>query len=225
MQTAAASAHLLRKTVEIFMTTLMKMIVLCLGLVIGLATGPATAQSRYVYGVQPGDTLRIEVLEDESLNRTVLVPPDGRIALPLAGSVRVSGRSVESIQAMLVRALRKNFAEAPNVFVSIASVIEPEEKEPETFPVFVLGEANTTGRIDVEHGTTILQVFSLMNGFTDFAATKRIQLRRKDPIGGERIYTLNYNLIQKGVSRNGLVHVRQDDVIVIPQRRLFEFLK
>jgi len=34
------------------------------------------------YQIRPGDTLRIEVLEDASLNRTVLVAPDGRITIP-----------------------------------------------------------------------------------------------------------------------------------------------
>ena len=50
-----------------------------------LSANPGHAQDGY--RIRPGDTLRIEVLEDESLNRAALVAPDGRITLPLAGSV------------------------------------------------------------------------------------------------------------------------------------------
>ena len=39
------------------------------------------------YRIQPGDQLAITVLEDDSLNRTVLVLPDGRISVPLAGGL------------------------------------------------------------------------------------------------------------------------------------------
>ena len=49
------------------------------------ATG-AFAQSGYQ--IRTGDTLQIEVLEDPSLNRSVLVLPDGTISFPFAGSVR-----------------------------------------------------------------------------------------------------------------------------------------
>ena len=54
------------------------------------ATG-AFAQSGYQ--IRTGDTLQIEVLEDPSLNRSVLVLPDGTISLPFAGSIRAAGRT------------------------------------------------------------------------------------------------------------------------------------
>ena len=44
------------------------------------------------YQLQPGDILRVEVIEDPTLNRDVLIAPDGRFAFPLAGSVQAGGR-------------------------------------------------------------------------------------------------------------------------------------
>ena len=52
---------------------------------------PAEAQG---YSIRPGDRLRIEVLEDDSLNRSVLVAPDGRISVPLVGTVVAGGRTL-----------------------------------------------------------------------------------------------------------------------------------
>ncbi|MEL6681421.1 MAG: polysaccharide biosynthesis/export family protein [Pseudomonadota bacterium] len=167
------------------------------------------------YRVQPGDTLRIEVVEDTSLNRTLLVSPDGRISLPGAGALRVNGLTIEQIQSALMRRLAPSFVNPPNVFVDIQA-LAPEEEDPVT-AIFVVGEANNVGRIELEPGTTLIQAFAQFGGFTNFAAVKRIQLRR-----GAEIYTIDYNKILDGSSRNGSVRMREGDVIVIPQRRLFE---
>ncbi|MEL6838760.1 MAG: polysaccharide biosynthesis/export family protein [Pseudomonadota bacterium] len=167
------------------------------------------------YRVQPGDTLRVEVVEDTSLNRTLLVSPDGRIALPGAGALRVNGLTIEQIQSALAQRLAPGFVNPPNVFVDIQA-LAPEEEDPVT-AIFVVGEANNVGRIELEPGTTLLQAFAQFGGFTNFAAVKRIQLRR-----GAEIYNIDYNKILDGSSRNGSVRMREGDVIVIPQRKLFE---
>ena len=92
---------------------------LLLGLVACIA--PAVAQG---YKVQPGDTLQIEVLEDPTLNRSALVAPDGRISLPLAGSIQASGLSIDGISAAIASQLASNFAAPPHVFVGLAQLAE-----------------------------------------------------------------------------------------------------
>jgi polysaccharide export outer membrane protein len=183
---------------------------------------PATAQDGYE--LRRGDVLRIEVVEDAGLNRTALIAPDGRITIPLAGSVQASGRTVEAVQADLVRQLADDFAAPPTVFVSIERLAEVRPSTggggaaaPATISVFVMGEAARPGKLDVEPGTTVLQAFALMGGFTKFAADRRVQLRR-----GDEIYLLDYDAIEAGTSRIGSTVLAEGDVIVIPQRRLFE---
>ena len=191
-----------------------------------LTPAPDGASAQDSYRIRPGDVLRIEVLEDPSLNRETLVLPDGRVSVPLAGSVRVAGRSVEQVQAALTSALASNFAARPNVFVGLSRLVEPEERaeiEAPTLDVYIVGEASRPGKITVEPGTTLLQLFAQMGGFNSFAATKRVQLRRTDPATGrEVVYRLNYDAIERGTSPNGTVAVADGDVIVVPQRGLFE---
>jgi polysaccharide export outer membrane protein len=192
----------------------------------GLAPRPALAQDGY--GIQPGDTLSIEVIEDPGLNRTVLVGPDGRITLPLAGAVQAGGRTVEEVMTDLQDRLAPNFAAPPNVFVGLASIAEEElpptvEEEDPTIDVYVVGEAASPGLLTVAPGTTVLQIFAQMGGFSPFAATRRIQLRRIDPVSGqETVYALDYEAIERGASRAGVAELADGDVIVVPQRRLFE---
>ena len=180
------------------------------------------------YRIRAGDVLRIEVIEDSSLNRSVLVSPDGRITVPLAGAVQAAGRPVEAIQADLAAQLASNFAATPSVFVSVERLVEARPSTPRapvpdpTIDVYVLGEAGNTGKLTVDPETTVLQLFAQMGGFSNFAATSRIQLRRADRSGAETVYILDYDAIEAGLSPNGTSRLQDGDVIIVPQRRLFE---
>lgn len=184
-----------------------------------LATG-ATAQGSYK--IRTGDTLQIEVLEDAKLNRTALVLPDGNISFPLVGSIRAAGRSVGQVQASLASALASNFASSPNVFVTVGEVAERRgvargPVAPITDGVFVMGEIRNPGKIEVSRNTTVLQAIAQAGGLTRFAAGKRIQVRHYDPTtGGFSIYRYNY------YTNKGDRVLVKGDVIVVPQRKLFE---
>ena len=183
-----------------------------------LAAPLAYAQSAG-YRIQPGDQLAITVLEDETLNRTTLVLPDGSISVPLAGTVNAAGRSVDAVESAIADRLASNFAVRPSVFVSVTSVSETGL----TFPIYVVGQVGEPGMREVEAGTTLLQAIALAGGLDRFAATKRIQLRRTDPsTGQERLYIFNYNAVERGGAIQSMITMREGDVIVVPERHLFE---
>lgn len=173
------------------------------------------------YTIKPGDQLRIEVLEDEGLNRNALVLPDGSISFPLVGNVPAAGRSVSQVQADLVTGLRGNFATAPNVFVSVGALAEPKPARPTTaapgMNVYILGEINGPGRLEVTPGTTMLQLIAEAGGLTRFAAGKRIELHR-----GDTVYPFNYRNPGSASSIKASTPLAPGDVVVVPQRRLFE---
>ena len=182
----------------------------------------ATAQG---YRISPGDILRIEVVEDEALNRTVLVAPDGRISVPFAGSVRAAGRTVEAVQQILVVRQTDNIAAPPTVFVGLEQLaqVDDVEVEPEVISVFMLGEVGQPGLVEMEPGATVLQAFAQMGGVSAFAATKRVQLRRTDPkTGVQTVYALDYDAITRGATANATLELQDGDVILVPTRRLFE---
>ena len=182
-----------------------------------LAAPLAYAQSAG-YRIQPGDQLAVTVLEDDTLDRQVLVLPDGRISVPLAGSVRAAGQTVESVEKAIADRLASNFAVRPSVFVSVTGVAE----EGPTFPIYVIGQVNTPGQVEVEAGTTLLQAIALSGGLDRFAAAKRIQLRRTNSTGQERLYLFNFNAVERGAAIQSMITMREGDVIVVPERRLFE---
>lgn len=176
------------------------------------------------YRIRPGDVLRIEVLEDQSLNRDALVLPDGSVTVPLIGSVRASGRNVSTIRDSIASALAPNFATAPTVFVTVSAIAEPTEPEDgPTIDVYVMGEVATPGKTAVDPGTNLLQLIAQTGGFSRFAATKRIQLRRMDRKTGQPlVYTFNYRAVERGVAPVNTIVLQAGDIVVVPERRLFE---
>ena len=186
-----------------------------------LSTG-AFAQSSYQ--IRSGDSLQIEVLEDPALNRTVLVLPDGSINFPLVGTIPAAGRSVSDVRSDLSAALASKFAAAPNVFVGVGTLAEIAPRASAaaaTISVYAMGEVTSPGKADVAPGTTVLQFLAQAGGFTRFAAQKRVQLRRTAKGGVEQIYLFNYD----GTGTSGIAgstRLQSGDVIVVPQRKLFE---
>lgn len=194
----------------------MRQVLLAL-LTLVLAAPMALAQAAG-YRIQPGDVLSVTVLEDETLNRQALVLPDGRISVPLAGTVRASNQTVESVEKIIADRLASNFAVRPNVFVSVTTVNE----DGLTFPIYVLGRVSDPGLREVETGTNLLQAVALAGGLDRFAATKRIQLRRRGADGQEQIFVFNYKAVERGAAIESMITMREGDVILVPERRLFE---
>ena len=174
------------------------------------------------YRVRAGDVLQIEVLEDATLNRTAIVLPDGQISLPLAGSVQAAGRSLAQVQTDLATRLAPNFATPPTVYVTLNSLAErAPAAAPRLTDIYVLGAATTPGKVEVKPGATLLQALAVAGGVTPFAAKKRIQLRRVDKSGVEKVYKFDLDAIERGAA-GGSTRLMSGDVIVIPQRKLFE---
>ncbi|WP_342078256.1 polysaccharide biosynthesis/export family protein [Yoonia sp. SS1-5] len=188
-------------------------------IVVPLMTVMASAQSDY--RVRSDDVLQLEVLEDPSLNRDLLVLPDGQINVPFVGNVRARGRTLAQIKSTVMNALAPSFAEPPNVFIGLRALADIEDPEPVTIDVYVIGEVETPGKREIEPGTTVLQFLAEMGGFSTFAATKRIQLRTSRT-GVEQVYNFNYQDVELGGGKGTTTIMADGDVIIVPQRRLFE---
>ena len=186
----------------------------------------AAAQS--AYQIQPGDTLTVEVLEDPTLNRSVLVLPDGTVSFPFAGSVSAGGRTAGQVEDAITSGIASNFASEPNVFVTVQS-LRPRvastgaASSGRVVDVFMMGEIASPGGKQLKRGTTLIQALATTGGFTKFAATKRILLRRTNPRTGEQTVSLiNYKAIADGAAVGNDVVLLDGDVIIVPERRLFE---
>ncbi|MEL6196273.1 MAG: polysaccharide biosynthesis/export family protein [Pseudomonadota bacterium] len=200
-----------------------------------LSAGIASAQSEAAedFTLKPGDVLEVTVLEDANLNRSVLVRPDGRITLPIVGSVEAGGRTPEQLRGVIVSRLSRDFVTPPTVSVALSALgarnqLDEQERIEGEFgelpgQVFVVGQVGRPGgyEFDVEKPISILQAISLAGGPGPFAATKRIQIRRAGDTG-EQVFLYNYRDVEKGDPAQRPIILEDGDVIVVPERGLFE---
>jgi polysaccharide export outer membrane protein len=187
-------------------------------------SGMAQAQTESAgdYALAPGDRDEIHVLEDPSLNRQALVRPDGKISMPLAGTIEVAGRTPEEVQSLIRQRLTKDFIEPPTVTVSLLTVgIDEEELLLPAF--YVLGEVARPGRytFSEEKPVTVLQALSLAGGLAVFAARKRIQIRRYGADSGA-LHLFNYKAVESGKELPPPFFIEDGDIILVPERGIIE---
>ncbi|MDA8586157.1 polysaccharide biosynthesis/export family protein [Rhodobacteraceae bacterium] len=185
-----------------------------------------TAVAQSGYQIQPGDTLQVEVLEDPSLNRSTLVLPDGSISFPFAGTVRASGQTASQVGQVIRSGIASQFTTDPTVFVTVQAlnIAAPSvAAAAATTDIFMMGEILVPGAKSLQHGVTLIQALAESGGFTKFAAKKRIILRRSDKrTGKQSVHRINYKAIADGAAIGNDIILRDGDVIIVPERRLFE---
>jgi polysaccharide export outer membrane protein len=196
--------------------------------VLTLLLSVTLAAAQNGYRVQAGDVLAVEVLEDPSLNREVLVLPDGSISFPFAGSLQAGGNTVGQIANAISRGISGNFASEPNVFVTVRALRERTPATggvaaPATITVYFMGEVEVPGARELPVGVTFLQALSESGGLTNFAAERRIQIRRTDPHTLQQsVSTIDYRALSAGGRLLQDIRLADGDVILVPERRLFE---
>jgi polysaccharide export outer membrane protein len=173
--------------------------------------------------LKPGDSLSITVLQDPKLDRNVVVDPSGEIAFPLAGHIRARGLTPLALENILKNKLKNNYKDE-NLDVTVAVINAPKEiPEDDLKPkIFITGEIIKPGSYVVRQKTTLMQAIALAGGVGPFAAKNRIQVRRKGPSGDETIFMFNYRAYEAGNDLEGNITLRAGDVIMVPERRLFE---
>src|SRR5437867_1374859 len=83
-----------------------------------------------------------------------------------------------------------------------------------SYAIYVLGEVKTQGKQVVHSGTTFLQAVSLAGGFTQFASTSKITLRRRDSTGKETALSIRYKDVLTGRQAN--LVLQPGDTIIVP---------
>jgi polysaccharide export outer membrane protein len=186
---------------------------------LGLLLVYASATQAHAQALQPGDTLSISVYQDPKLDRQVVVGPGGMISFPLVGQIRAGGLTPAGLESVLKARLRSKFTEEPDVTVSlVTSTLLQEELQPK---IFITGEVLRPGVYVMRTRRDIMQALAEAGGFSPFAATRRIQVRRKIK-GVESIFVFNYNDFFAGSNLADNISLRTGDVVIVPEKGLFE---
>jgi len=167
------------------------------------------------FRIQAFDKLRIEVFGIETLQRSVAVDGDGRVAFPLVGQLQAQGKTPAEFAAEIEGALRSgSYVRAPDVTVNIL--------EAPGRTVAVDGEVNRAGEFPVLPNATLMRAVALAGGVSDDARIDDVVVFRT--VGDQRYVGL-YNL---GAIRRGNYadpQIFSGDIVIVgesKQRRMLE---
>jgi len=155
------------------------------------------------YVVGPGDSLSIDLWGGVSQRLLRTVDREGRLALPEAGPVPVSGRTLGDVQDMVQRTLRTQFRDvsADVALLRLRSV-----------RMYVVGDVRSPGAYDVSSLSTPLNALFVAGGVTAQGSLRRLQHYR----GKQLIEEVDaYDLLLHGI-RGDLERIENGDSLLVP---------
>ena len=112
------------------------------------------------YVIGPMDTLAISVFEVPELARSVQVSNDGKISLPLLGTIQAAGLTAHELELVLAEMLRQKYIKDPQVTVAVSEY----KNQP---PVLVFGAVSKPGPVEIFGPTTLIELLARVGGFTE----------------------------------------------------------
>jgi len=158
------------------------------------------------YRFYPGDEVEVTLPTAPELSKSVLVQPDGRINLPLIGSVMAADRTVDELHDQLVR-LYSDTLLRPQV--DIATKAAP-------LKIFVGGEVKNAGVLDLVGDGDALRAVIQAGDFLNSSDRRKVIVLRRGPDGRGMIRTVN---LQRGLTSGtaDLIPLRRFDVVYVPK--------
>ncbi len=174
-------------------------------LLITAAVASAT-QAGDVYLLNPGDQLEVSVWNEETLQKTITVLPDGMISFPLVGHIKASGNSAAKLETTIAAKLDAFIAD-PEVNVTVTSTRGNAS--------FVVGKVLKPGPIVMVQSTNVMQALAIAGGINEFASGNSIKVIRSE---GEQelILSVRYSDLEKGSDLSTNHKLQAGDVIVVP---------
>ncbi len=163
------------------------------------------------YKLNPGDEVEISVWNEENLQKTITVLPDGMISFPLVGHLQAAGKSASEIEMTIAAKLDAYIAD-PEVNVTVTST--------RGNVVFVVGKVLKPGPIVMIQSTTVMQALAMAGGLNEFASANSIKIIRRGDIaagaGEETLLKIRYSDLEKGNDLASNHILNYGDVIVVP---------
>lgn len=170
------------------------------------------AQAVSVYHIGVDDIVEVSVWHNPDLSAKVPVRPDGMISIPLVGDVMAGGKTPEEVSAEIAEKL-KAYVRDPQVAVILTELRSHEYLS----RVRVTGAVRQPISVPFRQGMTVLDAVLAAGGTTDFAASDRTELYRKDG-DATKSYAVRLDQILKKGDLTTNYPAQPGDVITVPER-------
>tara|TARA_R110002072_G_scaffold95539_3_gene210637 strand:- start:780 stop:1388 length:609 start_codon:yes stop_codon:yes gene_type:complete len=164
------------------------------------------------YKLGIGDAVEVNVWRNPDLSVSVMVRPDGKISVPLAGDVEVDGVSTNELSKIIEERL-SSYIRNPKVTVIVSNPTSAEF----IHRIRVTGAVAAQRSIPYRKGITVLDVILEAGGVTPFASADKSKLYRQTE-EGSKVYPIYLNdILEKGILDSNYILFPQD-IITVPER-------
>lgn len=171
---------------------------------------PSAPSSLYV--IRPSDVLQVQVYQEPDLDSTVRVDADGKITLPLIGSIAVGGKTVAETQELLHLLYKGDYLINPHI--TILMVYYAERR------VLVNGQVHSPGEVmfPPEEEMTLTHAIARARGTTRLASST-VTIRRMQADGKAVTFTVNYDRILRNADAKD-PKLEKGDIITVGERHI-----
>jgi polysaccharide export outer membrane protein len=159
------------------------------------------------YKLGPEDVIEVRVFELDQLNRTLRVSGDGKIELPLVGSIEVSGLTPNKVAAQIADRLRDRYVQNPQVSLFIT--------EFKSQKISLLGAVATPASYPLSGQRRLLQLLAEAGSLGPEAGNTLYVFRQTEDGRSARLTVPLNELLLQGDPRWNVL-LRPGDVISVP---------
>lgn len=169
----------------------------------------------YVLGA--GDELQIDLFGSVEQSYKLKINPDGYIRLPLAGTVQLSGLSMEQARARLHQSLAKVYPRMRAGEIQMHASLGT----PRSIRVHIIGDVENPGSYTIPAFATVFNALYACGGPNEKGSLRNIQVIRNNKV----VASLDvYHFLMKG-SASGNIRLNDQDIIRIPTCQARVFIK
>ena len=167
--------------------------------------------SKADYVLQPSDLIRVQIYQEDDLNREVRISQEFTVTLPLIDTVSLKGKTARQAEAYIRDLYARDFLVKPQVNLNVV------EYAPRR--VYVAGAVGTPGVVlfQQEQGLNLIEAISRAGSFNRLADKKRVTLKRTISDGTSETKTINVEELMNGDSSETWP-LQPVDVINVPER-------
>ena len=181
--------------------------------------GPYDMFQRWVdyepqYKLYPGDQIDMVVQSAPELSRTLTIAPDGRVSIPMAGSIMAAGRTIPWLEQAVRNELAKQLVD-PTTAITNRSFAAQN--------IYVGGQVSQQGTYALSGPIGSLEAIIMAGGFLPSAKTREVAILRRAPNGGLMMRVIDHKRGLNNVrSYADNMQLRRGDIIFVPRTSLSE---
>jgi polysaccharide biosynthesis/export protein len=174
-------------------------------------------QHRPRYQVQRSDKITITFPIAKEYDQTVLVRPDGYIALLGVGDIRVEDMTTDQVHD----AIQKAYVDAKILHDPILTVDVTDFQKPH---YYVVGQVNHPGKFELRDDTTVTGAVSEAGGLTvNLAKHSDIVVFHRINTDWSEAKTVNLKHLLNSKNLTEDIHLQPGDIVYVPQNGISKF--